>query len=112
MPVSKNATLWLRGGGLKDDSNSIDNGQKAGSQNTSNRSHNHHHKYHNSISSNNSSGFDCDGPNKFSQYSSHDGNCHNAPRGRSNGRGYYSHDVNHHHSPASRCDSRGRHTYH
>eukprot|EP00957_Ditylum_brightwellii_P056996 4319415-Ditylum_brightwellii.AAC.1 len=28
MPVSKNVILWLRGGGLKDDSDSSDNGQK------------------------------------------------------------------------------------
>eukprot|EP00957_Ditylum_brightwellii_P055647 4216331-Ditylum_brightwellii.AAC.1 len=28
MPVSKNVILWLRGGGLKDDKDCIDNGQK------------------------------------------------------------------------------------
>eukprot|EP00957_Ditylum_brightwellii_P163832 12472190-Ditylum_brightwellii.AAC.1 len=28
MPVSKNVFLWLRGGGLKDDRDSIDNDQK------------------------------------------------------------------------------------
>eukprot|EP00957_Ditylum_brightwellii_P103211 7866726-Ditylum_brightwellii.AAC.1 len=28
MPVSNNVILWLRGGGLKDDRDSIDNGQK------------------------------------------------------------------------------------
>jgi hypothetical protein len=28
MPISNNVILWLRGGGLKDDRGSIDNGQK------------------------------------------------------------------------------------
>eukprot|EP00957_Ditylum_brightwellii_P073826 5610056-Ditylum_brightwellii.AAC.1 len=28
MPISKNVTLWLRGGGLKDDHGSIDNDLK------------------------------------------------------------------------------------
>eukprot|EP00957_Ditylum_brightwellii_P000959 76883-Ditylum_brightwellii.AAC.1 len=82
MPVSKIVTLWLRGGGLKDDKGYIDNGQKdnddknnddtndgdnnnnqnpsqgvsfsstVGCQNTSDRSHYHHHNYCNNFRSN------------------------------------------------------------
>eukprot|EP00957_Ditylum_brightwellii_P134736 10272143-Ditylum_brightwellii.AAC.1 len=124
MPVSNNVVLWLRGGGLKDDCNSIDNGQKdndeknyadannqstsqrvsfsttAASHNTSNRSQNHHTDFNNNFCSNNDSGLDSDSSNKYRRYSSHEVNFHSAPRGRSNGRGYYSNDVNYHHSPA------------
>jgi hypothetical protein len=81
-------------------------------QNTSNISQNNPTNYHNQFHSNNDSGLDCDSPNKYRRYSSHEINFHNAPRGRSNDRGYYSHNVNHHHSPAGRCDGRGRHAYH
>eukprot|EP00957_Ditylum_brightwellii_P107224 8181946-Ditylum_brightwellii.AAC.1 len=106
MPVSKRLILWLKGGGLKDDRKSTYNDQKdnddknngeihnqstnqgvsfssiAGSQNTSNRSHNLHHNYRNNSSSNDCSGFQCDGPNKYRWYSSHDVNHHHSPRGR------------------------------